>query len=443
MKDPEKMLSLITQLSKQVMELRTGRAPFHLYRRKTSKMNGKKPVYIFYAQFFDPVTEKYLSGKSTKQTSKAAATTWCLLQLKKATRAAEDGEPITALPPALTQKKALTLKEFASGFFDPGSAFMTHRRERGRPMSENHRRHNAVYLTKYIFPFFRDKPLKEITDLDIEDFQSWMLIQPARVRNGKPVDHNTLSGATANHVTQSLRHVIKWAIKRKLIAADPFVGVETLVNDKQRRGTFEVEEVRTLFSLGPEAWPDPRTRILCKLSAVTGIRKGEAQTVRLRDITEIILKDGRKSGIIEINSSYDRATRTVKSTKSGTVRHVPVPPGLYAEIVELIKTSPFQAPESFLFYGSDHDKVISHFKIDKDFLRAVHALGIDEVERKKRGIVLHSLRHFSNSYLVNSGIPLLRVQQTIGHTSLKMTENYLHSGEDYSDILKITDGLFK
>jgi hypothetical protein len=37
---------------------------------------------------------------------------------------------------------------------------------------------------------------------------------------------------------------------------------------------------------------------------------------------------------------------------------------------------------------------------------------------------------------------VLRAQQVIGHTSLKMTGNYLHPGQDFSDVLAIQGELF-
>ena len=37
----------------------------------------------------------------------------------------------------------------------------------------------------------------------------------------------------------------------------------------------------------------------------------------------------------------------------------------------------------------------------------------------------------------------LRAQQVIGHTSLRMTGNYLHAGQDFSDVLAVTDRVFE
>jgi integrase len=109
----------------------------------------------------------------------------------------------------------------------------------------------------------------------------------------------------------------------------------------------------------------------------------------------------------------------------------------------LMTAAPWQDPESFIFWGPDPHRPISHKKIDDDFTRAVRTLGITDEERRARNLTLHSLRHFLNSLLVHAGVPVLRVQTLIGHTSLKMTENYLHANDDFKDMLAITAPLLQ
>ena len=121
---------------------------------------------------------------------------------------------------------------------------------------------------------------------------------------------------------------------------------------------------------------------------------------------------------------------------------VPVPPVLYADLLEVLAASPWKKPDHFVFYSTDPTKPVSHHKIDDDFQRALGAAGIDEQERQKRNLSFYSWRHWSNSFLVNKGLPPLRVQQLIGHSSLKMTENYLHPGQDFSDVLAVLGELF-
>jgi hypothetical protein len=133
---------------KKITGMNDGRTPFHIYRRKVVKPGaGGKPVFKFYVSFWDPTAGRYRSGVSSKQTSKAAAFTWAIAELAKE----EDAGA------------SLAIGKFADRFFDEDSEYLTHRAERGHVMSWNHRTHNKSYLTRYIIPYFKDKPIAELT----------------------------------------------------------------------------------------------------------------------------------------------------------------------------------------------------------------------------------------------------------------------------------------
>jgi hypothetical protein len=135
---------------------------YRIYRRKTKKTKGGRPVFKYYFALWDFEAQRYSSAKSTGQTNRAAAETWLAAYLA-------EGKP-----------SALTLEGFAVGIFDENSQYLTHRAQRGREMSWNHRRHCATYLKTYILPYFDKIRLVELTTLDIEGFQSWLLKQPIR-----------------------------------------------------------------------------------------------------------------------------------------------------------------------------------------------------------------------------------------------------------------------
>jgi hypothetical protein len=140
--------------------------PFHIYRRKTTHKVGGKPVFRFYVSFRDPISGGYRSAVSSKQTSRAAAFTWAMGELSREQNAGS----------------TLTVGKFATGFFDEGSEYLTHRADHGHLMSWNHRTHNRSYIDRYIIPFFRDRPLTELAVSDIDDFQSWLLKQKQGAR---------------------------------------------------------------------------------------------------------------------------------------------------------------------------------------------------------------------------------------------------------------------
>ena len=218
---------------------------------------------------WDAETQRWETAQSTGQTTRAAAETWAAAELAQETQSRE------------------TVEAFSSGMFDDGSEYLTHREQRGRTLSWNHRRHCATYLRLYILPYFGKTKLVDLTALSVDGFQSWMLKQPAN--GGKA----TLTPSTVNHVVQAFRAVIKWGIRKRLIAHDPFVGVESLATQPKLRAIFEPPEMGNLFAAGTEAWPDPLARVLNMVAACAGLRKGELQGLQRRCVQPAQLQDGQ------------------------------------------------------------------------------------------------------------------------------------------------------
>jgi integrase len=379
--------------------------PYRIYRRKTKAHHAGRPVYKYYYALWDAEAHRYGPANSTGCTNRIDAEQWLAKHLQE--------RPYSGL----------TMGEFATGMYDEDSAYLTYRRQRGRDLSWAHRKHSQTYLEHYILPYFGKTRLESLGILEIEQFQSWLLEQPSRT--------GTLTPATANHVVQALRSVTRWAIHQRVLHHDPFVGVEPLASSPKRRGIFTIEEVRRIFAV---EWPDPRARIMNALACVCGLRKGEVQGLRKSSLQPLPLPDGHTAGVLIIDQSWERSGR-LKSPKSGKTRLVSVPPRLTWELDAVILSSPWEY-DCLIFAGSDPWVPISHHKIDDDFQRALRAAGISDQERRDRALSFHSWRHFANSWMVNQGLPLLKVQQLVGHTSLKMTQKYLHQ-QTFHDVLDV------
>jgi integrase len=146
---------------------------------------------------------------------------------------------------------------------------------------------------------------------------------------------------------EAFRHVVKYAIRKRLLKVDPFVGFERLAATPRRRGTFTADEVTRLLSLGSEAWTDSRSRLFVALAACTGLRKGELQALRRQSVQELTICDGRQIGILRVDSSWERSGH-LKGTKSGKVRNVAIPPALYMSLHAVMAEAPWQDPDSFI-----------------------------------------------------------------------------------------------
>lgn len=378
---------------------------YRIYRRKTKKNHAGRPVYKYYYALWDYEACRYSSARSTGKTNRTDAERWLSQELQK--------QP----------QSSLTVKQFANGLYDDGSEYVKYRQQRGRTLSWSHQKHCQTYLCRYIIPFFGNTNLASLTTLDVERFQSWLLEQPTR--NG------TLTPSTANHVVHALRSVTKWAIHQRELHHDPFVGVEPLASNPRQRGIFTLDEVRRIFAA---EWPDPKARMMNALACVSGLRKGEVQGLRKSCLQRIELGDGSHAGVLVIDKAWERSGR-LKSPKSEKTRLVPLPTALYDELNHLIAQSPYDF-DCLIFCTIDPWRPISHHKIDDDFQRALRSAGISEQERRERVLSFHSWRHFANSWMVNNGIPALKVQQLVGHTSLKMTTNYLHQ-QEFDDVLNV------
>ncbi len=88
-----------------------------------------------------------------------------------------------------------------------------------------------------------------------------------------------------------------------------------------------------------------------------------------------------------------------------------------------------------VYYGATKETPLSKSWIEKQLYRALERIGIDEVSRRKRNIVFHSLRHTTNTILRSAGIADSKVRMITGHRQESMTERYTHFRlENYQEI---------
>ena len=209
------------------------------------------------------------------------------------------------------------------------------------------------------------------------------------------------------------------------------------LRDVKHKGILTIAEASKLFQ--HKNWTDDRARIICMLASCTGMRAGELLALQIKDFH--ITENGK--AYIDINRSWNRAENKMnKTTKTGKARRVVIPDRMRMEIEFLIKKNPHiekEGESAFIFFAQDlSDKPFRHEKITDFFHDALEVSGIKEAER--RNITFHSWRYFFNSILINSKIPIQKVQSVTGHTTLEMSQHYYVSSiEDMSDIRQIQD----
>lgn len=189
---------------------------------------------------------------------------------------------------------------------------------------------------------------------------------------------------------------MKWAKKRKLIAANPIADAEVEKQRYEVRGGPSLSQVRRILA----ALTEPRHTQIAVL-AFTGARAGELQRFRPEDV-------GLTGSWVHIRS------REGARTKTGRSRKVPIHACLRPLLEKLPRQQPwlFTAPPSNKY--SDGSHWLSVKRLNEDFLKVLKRLGLP-AGRNGHGFTVHSLRHFFETHTVNAGIPQRAVDCWLGH----------------------------
>jgi len=334
--------------------------PLSFYQRKLKK--GKA---VYYVRFRLP-GGSWSSGKNTGQTSRGAAEAFAVRYLQAG---------------QIATRENTTFKNFSSGFFDWNGDYAVDRRAVGKRISERQCIEKTALLNDRIIPALGELKLIDINKVIIKQFRNDLF------REG-------VSGATINKSLSIIKAVLEAAEEKRLVQAIP--KIERAAEQGESRGVLEPEEVKALF-LNP--WPDIRAYTANLTAATTGLRQGELLALQRQNV---------KEGYLEILRGWNQRTaRLNATTKSGRLRYVPLPGKTEIAIHELMETSPWGSPESFIFFSVKLARKPCEGKVLRNGLyKALGEIGINKKDRQARRIDFHSWRHWFNSILVNNKIPL-------------------------------------
>ena len=291
---------------------------------------------IWYVQFYNPQTQKYLSARSTGETNRNAAllivAQWLRDGLPDPSRGHRPLQELLDLDVALsilrsaplapndTERIIRVLKDRqmienavigAGPGSEPFTAFLKHfwdyeespyvrdRLAHGQRISRRHCYEARNRLDFYWIPYFgEDKKLSEINKSDLRAFSLWLK------------EEKDLKANTINNVLSAGTVPLRWAARNELILANPAEGLMSFSGKAVKRGVLTDPEVKKLFEL---SWPDEHSKIGNMLAMSTGLRSGEVVALQVRDIGEDRLC---------IRHSWNKWD-DLKGTKTDTERSVP------------------------------------------------------------------------------------------------------------------------
>jgi integrase len=415
---------------------------FSLYRR------GK----IWYVQLYNPQTRRYLSGRSTGETTRNAAVMVVSEWLRDGLPDLEHNGPraiadvlevnsilnalrSTPLTPGDAERivsvlKARELIETAVVKAGPGSEgfvaflgrFWSHDQSpyvkeklaHGHRIGRRHCYDMALAVGNYWAPFFADKRLSEIRRGDLKTFSLWLS------------EEKNLKGKTINNVLSAGTVPLRWARVNELIPTNPAEGLVKFSGSPAKRGVFTEQEAARLFSV---PWPDERSRLGNILAMTCGLRAGEVLAVQVRDID---------TDRLQVRHSWSDQDR-LKSPKTGSERTIPLLQPVREALLTIARQNPHGVgPTSFVFWSVDSDDrpMDSHCLLDGLHDAQLHLSLTGEEERKNpekiaeareywrtRRVVFHSWRHFYAARMADH-LESRKVMLATGHANGAVFEAY-------------------
>ncbi len=420
---------------------------FSLYRRGS----------VWYVQFYNPHTRKYLSGRSTGESNRNAAllivAEWlrdglpepargsrrlrelldldlALSIIRRAPLTPDDAERLVRILEDRQLIEDTVIKAgpgsepftgFLERFWDyEQSPYVRERLAHGQRISRRHCYDARNRLDFYWRPYFgKEKRLSEIHKSDLGAFSLWLK------------EEKELKANTINNVISVGTVALRWAAINELIPVNPAEGLMTFSGKPAKRGVLTDSEVKKLFAL---CWPDEHSKIGNMLAMSTGLRAGEVVALQVRDIGEDRLC---------IRHSWNKWDE-LKGTKTDTERSVPIIPSIRESLRDLARRNPHGVgPTTFVFWSSgkpsrpmEADRLINGLQaallrltLSEDEMKDFSKLRPAREYWKSRRVVFHSWRHYFAARMADR-LEKRKVMLATGHATGAVFDAYADHGTE-------------
>ncbi len=228
---------------------------------------------------------------------------------------------------------------------------------------------------------FKDADLRQITPMQIERFRGSLL-------------SDGVKRSTTNRYVALLKRMLNIAIDEGYLESNPARKIRMFSEAdymKQRVLTTDEENklIETCF---------PHTKDIVVFALNTGMRLGEILNLKWANVDQ-------EAGMIK-----------VEYTKSGKTRYIPMNQTLKGLLLELRKER-----QEYVFTNPDSKDRFRDIK--RSFYSGCRRAGIT-------GLRFHDLRHTFASRLVRNGVDIGTVRKLLGHSTLLVTQRYVHTDEE-------------
>lgn len=227
---------------------------------------------------------------------------------------------------------------------------------------------------------------------------------------------------TIIHYHVVLHRAFKQAFKDELINVNPFDRVDRPRNNKFVGDTYSEEEMHKLIECVRTDTIFPAVM----LAGMMGLRRSEALGVRWSRIdfeNNSVLLDTK---IVEYDKDGKVYVEAVEEMKNKTSRRTLILPDTIIEMLLSIKER--QEANRRLFkecYNPKYNDYVCTDGLGNIIRPSYVTQRFSDIlaKNKMRHIRFHDLRHTCASLLINKGVPLINVSNTLGHSTISTTAN--------------------
>lgn len=269
-------------------------------------------------------------------------------------------------------------------------------------------------LEKHILPLFGKIPINKIT---IPYCQ-------------KQVNHWFSYYKKNSNLISITTSILQYAINVRLLTTNPMAGVirpkkqQAIDEDEFQAVYYNRHQLQEFLDIVKQDYPDP-LYLMFRILAFTGLRKGELQALRWKDIdfANGTLSVKQTLATVENWQLVFQPPKTRKSVRTMSLDN---------ETLKLIRQWKIRQKEFLLKFGITHleqDQLLFSSPENKplylDYLN--HNLTKIIKENNLEKMTVHGFRHTHCSLLFESGATIKEVQERMGHTDIKTTMNiYAH-----------------
>lgn len=249
-------------------------------------------------------------------------------------------------------------------------------------------------LEQWIIPYFKDKPLNEITPADVRKWQT-------EIKQAEGARGRRLSPAYMHSIFAVMSNVFNYAVRFHGLTTNPCRVAGNTIGKKTKNIKFWTKDQFDAF-INTFDRSDPYRAAYLTLY-YTGMRIGELMALTVADVDT-------EAGLIHVNKTYHRVdgkTIVTAPKTARSIRDIVIPRFLADCLADQIGRLYKPRPGDRIFLTSK----VTYFTHLKEHTKTA---GLPEIR-------LHDLRHSHASLLIELGCSALLVSERLGHENVSTT----------------------